>query len=154
MKTQRSADIVSGGFLSVLGLMVILAALRIRGAAEVRLHPGTLPWILGLLILAAGAILTWRAVRFRGEDQRIKWPNRAGTGRVLMTLASLIAYLILMDPIGLPLSTLLFVSFLAWYLGRYRPIWIAALGLVSGATVYFVFIRLLELSFPVGPLGR
>ncbi|HSB77806.1 MAG TPA: tripartite tricarboxylate transporter TctB family protein [Candidatus Methylomirabilis sp.] len=154
MRTQRGADFASGLFLSLLGLLVILAARRIAGSPDVRLEPRTLPMILGWTILVAGAILTVHAWRFQGEDRSIKWPNRAGTRRIAVTLVSLTAYLFLMEPLGLPLGTVLFVAFLVWYLGRYRVIWAAALGLVSGATVYYVFIRLLELSFPVGPLGR
>jgi putative tricarboxylic transport membrane protein len=154
VKTQRSADIVSGIFLSILGLVVVLASLKIAASPDVRLQPRTLPLSLGVLILGAGIILAARAWRFRGEDRGVRWPDRAGTARVLVTLASLAAYLVLMGPLGLPLSTLIFVSFLTWYLGRYRLVWVLSLGLASGAVVYVVFIRLLELSFPVGPLGR
>lgn len=154
MRTQRSADIVSGIFLSLLGLVVVLAALRISGSPDVRMQPRTLPLILGWIILAAGGILAARAWHLRGEARTIKWPDRDGTLRVLVTLASLTVYLLLIDALGLPLSTALFVAFLVWYLGRYRMLWAAALGLVSGATVYSVFFRLLQLSFPVGPLGR
>lgn len=154
MKTQRVADIVSGTFLSILGLIVLLAALKIAGSPDVRLQPRTLPWILGWTILAGGAILAVRAWRFRGEKRIIKWPDQAGMLRVLVTLASLTAYLVLMEPLGLPLSTLLFVSFLVWYLGRYRVAAAVGLGLAAAAVVLFVFVRLLELPFPVGPLGR
>jgi len=154
VKTQRSADIASGIFLSLLGLIAVLAALRIAGSPDVRMQPRTLPLILGWIILAAGGILAARAWHLREEERIIKWPDRSGTFRVLVTLASLAVYLLLMDPLGLPLSTVLFVAFLVWYLGRYRMVWAATLGLASGGTVYYVFIRLLQLSFPVGPLGR
>ena len=154
VRTQRGADFASGLFLSLLGLFVILAARRIAGSPDVRLEPRTLPMILGWTILVAGAVLAVHAWRFQWEDRPIKWPNRAGTWRVVVTLVSLAVYLFLMEPLGLPLGTALFVAFLVWYLGRYRAMWAAALGLVSGATVYYAFIRLLELSFPVGPLGR
>lgn len=154
MRTQRSADVASGVFLSLLGLIVVLAALRISGSPDVRMQPRTLPLILGWLILAAGGILAARAWHLRGEERIIKWPDRSGTARVLVTLASLTVYLLLTDPLGLPLSTVLFVAFLVWYLGHYRMVWALAIGFACGATVYFVFIRLLELSFPAGPLGR
>ena len=71
-----------------------------------------------------------------------------------MTLASLAIYIALIGLLGLPIVTLLFVSFLVWYLGRYRIITSAMIGLVSAAVVYFLFILFLELSFPVGPLAR
>lgn len=154
MRTQRSADIVSGILLSLLGLAVVLAALRISGSPDVRMQPRALPLILGWVLLASGGILAVRAWHLRGQGQIIKWPDPSGTARVLVTLASLTVCLLLMDPLGLPFSTVVFVAFLVWYLGHYRMLWAVALGLASGATVYFVFIRLLQLSFPVGPLGR
>ncbi len=155
MRTQRSADMASGLFLALLGLLVVAAASRIAGSPDVRLHPQTLPRILGWTILAAGIVLGARAWGLRrGGDMAVKWPDRAGALRVLITLASLTVYLTLLDPLGMPLSTVLFVAFLMWYLGRYRMVWAAALGLASGVTVYIVFIRLLQLTFPVGPLSR
>ncbi len=154
MKTQRTADIAGGIFLAVLGLVAVLAALKIRAAAEVRLHPGTLPYSLGWTLVGAGLILAVQAWRFRGADRPIRWPDAAGALRVLVTLGSLTVYLALTVPLGLPLSTFLFMTFLVWYLGRYRVITAVIIGLGSAAAVYFLFIRLLELPFPVGPLGR
>ena len=58
----------------------------------------------------------------------------------------------LLEPVGLPLGTLFFVSFLVWYLGRYR-FWLAALcGLATALVVLLVFIVFLGLTFPIGPL--
>jgi hypothetical protein len=56
-----------------------------------------------------------------------------------------------MDPLGLPLSTFLYVSFTIWYLGKYRLWYPLLVGFLSGVISYLVFIYLLELSFPVGP---
>jgi len=46
------------------------------------------------------------------------------------------------------------VSFLVWYLGGYRPSYAGLLGLATGGMIWLVFIHLLQLSFPIGPLGR
>ena len=154
MKTQRSADIAGGCFLSVLGLVVVFAAMGIKGGMDERLPPRTLPYVLGGTMIGAGALLAFKSWRLRGKETSIKWPDRAGTTRVLLTLASLAVYISLISVLGLPIVTLLFVSFLVWYLGRYRIITSVMIGLVSAAVVYFLFILFLELSFPVGPLGR
>ena len=154
MKTQRSADIVAGCFLSILGLIVVFAAMGIKGGMDERLPPRTLPYVLGCTMIGAGAILAFKSWRPRGKETFINWPGRAGATRVLVTLASLAIYIALIELLGLPIDTLLFVSFLVWYLGRYRIIYSAMIGLVSAAVVYFLFIVFLELSFPVGPLAR
>lgn len=154
MKTQRAGDIASGIFLSLLGLVVVVAAVQIKGAPDVRMQPRTLPLILGWTIGIAGGILAIRAWRYRGADRVVGWPDRAGALRVLITLASLAAFLLFLEPLGLPLGTALVVGFLVWYLGNYRLIYAGILGLASGGTIYLVFIYLLQLSFPAGPLSR
>jgi hypothetical protein len=151
LRTQRSADIAGGCFLIFLGLATLFAASKITGGLEERLPPRTLPYTVGVIILICGALLAIRSWRLRGEDSVIKWPDRRGVIRVLITLVSVGVYLALMDPLGLPLSTFLYVSFTVWYLGKYRLWYPLLIGFLSGAISYIVFIYLLELSFPVGP---
>jgi putative tricarboxylic transport membrane protein len=153
LRTQRSADISVGLFLSILGIVVVLAAAGIKGGIEERLPPHTLPLILGWTIIVAGAALTLRAWFHRETESFIKWPALTSMVRVLVTLFSLAIYIALVSPLGLPLATLPFITFLVWYLGRSHIIFAVIVGLLSSAVVYLLFIRLLELSFPVGPLG-
>jgi putative tricarboxylic transport membrane protein len=154
MKSQRIGDMVSGVFLALLGLVVVLAAFQIKGAPDVRMHPRTLPLILGCIVGVAGAALAFRAWRYHGPVRIVPWPDRAGTLRVGVTMAALVVFLFLVEPLGMPLGSGLLVGFLVWYLGGYRPITAGLLGLATGGLIYAVFIRLLQLSFPIGPLGR
>jgi len=121
---------------------------------EERLPPRTLPYILGFIILAAGIALALKTLRFHGDDSVIKWPDRAGKKRILVTLFSLAIYIALLSPLGMPISTALFIAFLVWYLGRYHIFYAAMIGVLSGAVVLFLFIYLLELSIPAGPFVR
>ncbi len=155
MRTQRSADIGSGLFLVCFGLVVLYAATKITGGMEERLPPRTLPYFLGTTVLLAGALLTVKSWRYRGADSAIKWPDRKGSIRVLITFASLAVYTYLINLIGMPLATALFVTFLVWYLsrGRHRVLLALLTGVISGVVVFYVFIRFLELSFPAGFLS-
>ena len=150
MKTQRSADIAAGCFLALLGLVTLYASTMITGGMEERLPPRTLPYVVGFLILFCGIGLAIKSWRFRGEDPEIKWPDREGIKIILVNLISLAFYIALMDPLGLPLSTFLYVSFSIWYLKRSKLFNAVLIGLIAGATSYYLFIHLLELSFPVG----
>jgi len=154
MKSQRVGDMASGLFLVLLGLVVVVAAFQIKGAPDVRMQPRTLPLILGCIVALAGAALAIRAWRYHGPARTVPWPDQTGLRRVLTTLAALAVFLFLMDPLGMPLGSSLLVGFLVWYLGGYRPIYAGLLGLTTGGMIYMVFIRLLDLSFPIGPLGR
>jgi putative tricarboxylic transport membrane protein len=153
VRTQRSADIASGWFLALLGLVVIAAASQITGGMEERLPPRTLPYAIGVAILVTGAALAVRSWRSRGLDAPIKWPYREGAIRVLVSLGALAVYVALLSPLGMPIATALFIGFLIWYLGRTGLIYAGAVGLISGAAVFFVFIKLLELTLPAGPLA-
>jgi putative tricarboxylic transport membrane protein len=156
MKTQKSADIASGCFLAFLGMVVLLAATKITGGMEERLPPRTLPYVLGFTILIAGTILAIKSWRYYGENPNIKWPDKKGMVRVIIIVAGLAAYIALIDPLGMPIATALYVAFAVWYLwiGRHAILYGIITGLLSGATVFYLFIRFLELSFPIGPLQR
>ena len=156
MKNQKSADIASGCFLAFLGLVVLFAATKITGGMEERLPPRTLPYVLGFTILIAGIILAIKSWRFRGDNPAIKWPDRTGMVRVCIVIVGLAAFIALIDPLGMPIATALYVAFAVWYLwiGRHAILYGIITGLLSGATVYFLFIWFLELSFPIGPLQR
>ncbi len=156
MKTQRSADISSGIFLAVLGIVILAASAGIRGGLEERLPPRTLPYTMGFFVLFGGVLLAIKAWRFKGENPPINWPDRTGARHVLVTLVSLSAYLALIEPIGMPIATALYISFSVWYLqkGRYRILYAAITGILSAAVVFFLFMQFLELSFPAGILQR
>jgi hypothetical protein len=155
VKTQRSADTASGLFLVFFGLVVLYAATKITGGMEERLPPRTLPYFLGTTVLLAGLLLAIKSWRYRGQNLAIKWPDRKGFARVLVAFVSLIIYTGLIDPLGMPLATAIFVAFLVWSLWRRRHAVLYALltGVISGVVVFYLFMRFLELNFPAGFLA-
>jgi len=156
MQTQKSADMGAGCFIAFLGVVVLFAATKITGGLEERLPPRTLPYVLGFTILIAGIMLAVKSWRFQGENPAIKWPDKSGMARVIVVVVSLGTYIALIEPLGMPIATAIYVAFGVWYLwiGRHAILYAILTGLLSGATVFYLFIRFLELSFPVGPLQR
>ena len=152
MRTKRSADIASGFFLIFLGIIVLVAASQIRGGMEERLPPRTLPYIVGGTILACGAVLALKARRSAGTETPIKWPTREAMIRIGVSLLAIVVYIAVMTPLGFPISSGLYVAFSIWYLKRSGVLTALLSGIVTGALSYFVFIRLLELSLPLGTL--
>ncbi|WP_258359320.1 tripartite tricarboxylate transporter TctB family protein [Moorella sulfitireducens (nom. illeg.)] len=153
MRTQRAADMVSGAILAALGLLSLVASLNISGVTGEHLHPRTLPYLLSLVIFITGLALLLGGWRYRGEEKIIAWPDREGWKRILISLASIVVYLFLLEPLGFTLSSFLLLTFLIWYLGRYNLILIILMDLATVVTIYYLFYRLLGLNFPVGPLG-
>lgn len=150
MKTQRSADIVVGFFITLLGIFVLFASTTITGGAAHRLPPRTFPIVVGSLLFFCGIGLVFKAWRLRGVDLVIKWPDREGIRTIAVTLAGLAVFIALMNPLGLPLAAFLYVTFSIWYLKRSKWLTAIVIGLMTGGISYYLFIRLLELSFPEG----
>lgn len=154
MRSQRKCDTVAGGVIALLGAVVILAASQIRGDVEERLPPRTLPYVVGFMTLAGGLALAVKSYRFRGEDPEIQWPKKDGWIRIGVNLLLLVLFTALMDPLGMPITTGLYVAAAIWYMDRRRILTALLTGAGSAVVVYYLFIRLLGLSFPLGPLGQ
>ncbi len=150
MKTQRAADILDGCLVGLLGIFVVLASNWISVAGVHRLSPRTFPYVVGLLLLVCGAALALKSWSLRGGDSRIAWPDAVGFRTIAVTIIILACYIALLNSLGLPVATFLYLTVATWHLKRSR--WGVALliGLVAGGVSYSVFIRLLGLSFPVG----
>jgi putative tricarboxylic transport membrane protein len=149
MTTQRSADIVSGIVLALIGAVVIVAAFDIQSTFGERLPPRTLPLILGLTTLLTGALLSIRSYRHAEMDLTVDWPDKEGWVRLTVTFVSLVIYLFIMEILGVPLATLIFSTFLIWYLDR-KFVRSLAIGVITALVIEMVFVRILQLSLPVG----
>ena len=112
--------------------------------------PRALPYAVGFLVLFCGIGIAIKAWRFRGPDPEIKWPDRVGINIIIVSLASIGFYIALMNLLGLPLATFLYITFSIWYLKRAKWLMAMVTGLISGIISYYLFIRLLGLSFPAG----
>jgi putative tricarboxylic transport membrane protein len=149
MTTQRSADIISGIFLALVGVLVIVAALDIQTTFGERLPPRTLPVALGLTTLVTGTLLSIRSYRHPEVILTVDWPDREGWVRLIVTFFSLVVYLALMEILGVPIATLVFSTFLIWYLDR-KFVRSLAIGVITAVVIEVVFVRILQLSFPAG----
>jgi putative effector of murein hydrolase len=74
--------------------------------------------------------------------------------RIAVNLLLLALFTALIGPLGMPFATALYVAAAIWYLDRSRLLAALFIGSVSGVVVYYLFIRLLGLSFPLGLLER
>jgi putative tricarboxylic transport membrane protein len=152
MRTLRSADLMTGALTIVIGMVTLVASRSIKAMAGESLDPGTLPAIVGWAMVLCGAGIMRTGWRYRGDPVPVHWPDRHGERRLMATAALLLAYVVLIEPIGFPIVTAAFVAATSWYLGRYRP-WITILGgVATGLIVYYVFMEFLELTFPLGLL--
>jgi putative tricarboxylic transport membrane protein len=154
LNTKRSGDMAAGALLALLGAVSLWASRGIAEGAGGQLHPRTFPMILSTLLVIGGAMLVFQAWRSRaGDEKRIDWPDRRGWRFWLGALASLALYVGLSPYLGFLICTFLFVMGFIKYFGRYS-FWVAG-GYAFGVVVfiYLMFMRLLELTLPLGPLS-
>lgn len=153
LKTKRSGNIAAGAVLAILGLVAALASTSIGEGAGGQLHPRTFPMLLGVLLIIGGGGLAIPAARSKTAGKPIDWPDRRGWKMWLIALASLVLFVGVALVLGFLVCSFLFVAGFISYFGRYSlPV---ALAWAMGVTlfIYVVFIRLLELNLPMGPLG-
>ena len=98
--------------------------------------------------------LAVKAYRFHGEDPAVHWPEKDGWVRIGVNLLLLALFTALMDPLGMPITTGLYVAGAIWYMDRKRILAALITGAGSALVVYYLFSRFLELTFPLGPLGQ
>lgn len=152
--TRRSTDIATGVFLAALGLTAAAASTRIGEGAGGQLHPRTFPMILGLLMFIGGAALAIQAATAKsGGDKTTAWPDRNGWKLLLIAMTGLVAYVAVSQALGFIISSLIFVPWFIRYFGRYSRLVAGSCALGIAAFIYLVFIRLLQLTLPIGPLS-
>jgi putative tricarboxylic transport membrane protein len=98
----------------------------------------------GALILLALAYL-WRPGPEDLDDTH--WPTPA------LLLGLLVAYVLLLEPLGYALATTIFVWLAAWLLGSEHPVRDVIVGLALGVVAGFVFGEWLNVQLPTGPWG-
>ncbi len=107
--------------------------------------------VLALTIAGVGLrASTTRAASGSADPDRV---DRAGLGRVAATLIALVAMLALVTYLGYVTAVLLFLLFLTLVVQRLRPVVGVLASTITVAMVYVVFVRLLGVPMPVGPLG-
>ena len=79
----------------------------------------------------------------------MEWPDKEGWFRLLVTFVSLTVYLALIEPLGVAVASFLFSTSLIWYLDR-RFVRSICVGAAVALVIQFVFVRILQLSFPAG----
>jgi len=150
VKTQRVADVAVGCLVALLGVFILISSTSISVGGVHRLSPRTFPYVVGILLAICGVGLALKSWSVRGKDFAIAWPDAEGVRTIVVSLAILAGYIALLNWLGLPLATFLYVTLATWHLNRAK--WGAAtvIGLIAGVISYVVFIQLLGLSFPAG----
>ncbi len=151
---MKKYDIGGGLFFLAAGLLFALYARSVDIGTWDEPGPGFLPFWAGCVLIGMSALLIAKTLLSgRAEEAAAFFPEGDSWKRVLMTAGALVAYNLLLQPLGFMLVTFLFVGFLVKCIfpqGWGKSIVTAAL---STAVARIVFVNLLEIQFPRGLFG-
>jgi putative tricarboxylic transport membrane protein len=157
---QRGVDVAEFGvsaFLFALGIVVLIGTTQIAAAIQRGpVGPKAVPTVVGvgLLILAV-----WHALDVArgghgeaeaGEDIELGTP--ADWRTVAILLAGFVGNIVLMEPLGWPLSGALMFFVISRALGARSTVRDIGIALVLGFVSYYLFAELLQLTLPSGVL--
>lgn len=141
-------------------MCLLFAAFVAHGAFKLKLYtpmgpgPGFFPFWLSLAFGLLAVVLFWQARFGRPEPMPADFfATRTGYVRIAAILVALIGTVVLLNPLGFRLTSLLFYFFLLNVLSRHSLVVSTAVALAGSFGVYHVFANLLMIPLPIGFLG-
>ena len=144
----------------VLGLVLLLFAIYIgyessliEAGAEFGMGPGFMPFWLSVGLGITSAILLVRAFTLpAGHFAPVFYPEKVGGIRVILVLAGYLLAIVLMKPLGMPISLAILTAVTMPVFGSRNWKAIALTAILTLFGVYLVFGRWLGVPLPMGIL--
>jgi hypothetical protein len=153
-KTQSHYNRIAAIFFLIVGIFFTLYARSVEIGSWNEPGPGFLPFWAGLTLNAMSIALLLGSYGKKAWAERPSFfPKGDSWKRVLLTFLSLIAYNLLLNPLGFAFTTFLFLAFLVKFIFPQtwrRTLLVAVLGSVMAR---LLFINFLETQLPKGFLG-
>ena len=151
---MKKGNLVFSAICIVLAVVVIGTALGYPTAEDYGTGvpgPGLWPIVISTVMLVCVAIMIYRAVKMKPEnDTKIEFWN-SGTKRVYLTMAILAIYLLILEPVGFIISTTVMqFIFIQWF-AKKKPVITLAIAVVITMVVYLVF--KFTLNVPIDSFG-
>jgi putative tricarboxylic transport membrane protein len=140
------SDRLTGLVLLVLSVAYGVAASGFQAMIGDPLGPAVFPLVLAIPLAAFSLYLLLR------PDPEPDWPRGRAWFKQALSVAALLAYAYLLEPLGFVLTTLLAVVALACLLGG-KPWQAAVAGAIIAVVLFVLFNNLLSLPLPTGVLG-
>jgi hypothetical protein len=150
MHLRAPKDFWSGVLFIAVGLFaVIYAGASYNLGTASRMGPGYFPRILGLLLIVLGGILTLRSFRIAGPKVP-RWHWRP----TLVVLGSVVLFGLLVEKLGLALSTVMLIVLASAASHEFRPRESFVVGVFLATLAVGVFVIGLKLQLPIWPFQR
>ena len=150
---MKRNDLIGGFFFLGVGIFFAVYSRSVDIGTMEEPGPGFLPLWAGSLLGIMSAVLLGKAFVKKFEKGVAFFPERDSWKRVCMVVLSLIAYNLLLKPLGFILVTFLFVAFLVRFIFPQTWLRSAVTAALATAGAQLVFVTLLEIHFPKGLPG-
>ena len=151
--SMKTADLIGGLIGMAIGLFAIWEGTKMPADVVMKIGPSYFPNIMaGMLVLfSAALIVNAQRGKSKGSVTPLCLSDR-GTQRGLITLGAAVAFCATLDTIGFFPTSIVFLAFMAWVLGkRSWRVLVLAPPLITLA-VWLVFEKVLHLALPPGLL--
>jgi hypothetical protein len=147
MKIVRNPkDFVAGILFAAVGIAAIVIAASYPLGTAARMGPGYFPRILGILLILLGSAIALRALRLQGAPLP-GWRWRP----VIIVLGSVVVFGLVVDSVGLALSTVGLILVASAASNEFRPKEALISGIVLAILAVAIFVLALKLQLPVWP---
>lgn len=151
---MRNSNGIAAIFFLLIGAFFALYARTVEIGTFTEPGPGFLPFWAGLTLVAMSVILLSRSYARKDRATRSSFfPQPDSWKRVLAVFLSLIAYNLLLTPLGFTVTTFFFLIFLVKFI--FPQTWKRTLlvGALCSIFARLLFINFLETQLPQGLLG-
>ncbi len=150
--STRAVELAVAALFFLFGLIVIAESIRLGhtwGPDGPR--AGYFPFYVGLLICIVTGVTFLRALGDRVKAAK-PFVMRGALKQVMRMLVPSIVYVILIKPVGIYVTSTLFIAYFMRWLGRYR--WPMVIGVAIGVSALFygLFELWFKVPLPKGPL--
>ena len=146
MVIRSPKDFWAGLLFVALGILAIYVGSRYTLGTAARMGPGYFPRILGMMLLALGAIITFRGIRWDG-DAIPAWRWRP----LAVVLGSVCLFGVMVAKVGVAISTVVLIVAASTASHEFRPRESMISGLLLAALAVGVFVVGLHLQLPIWP---
>ena len=146
MRIRHRKDFIAGLMFVAVGIAAIAISTNYALGTAARMGPGYFPRILGLLLIALGAILALRALRLNGPPLP-PWPWRP----TVVVLAAVVLFGAIVNTVGVALSTVVLIVAASAASHEFRPKEALVSGVFFAALAVGVFVIGLKLQLPIWP---
>ncbi|MDZ4136999.1 MAG: tripartite tricarboxylate transporter TctB family protein [Paracoccaceae bacterium] len=145
---RRPGELVFNAAIAVVCLYLLWSAYTISGF-EAFSAPGAMPMAFTGIMSVTALLVLWESWRKSGASGE-KLERDILPANVVGTIVLIIAYAVILKPLGFLPTSFLFLFAAIWMLSRRNPLWCAGMALLSVALIYLVFRMIFSVLMPEG----